>query len=40
MKRFKLSPEAAIDVRDIWAYIAEDSIKSARKVRLSLTSLF
>ena len=36
MKRFKLSPEAASDVRDIWAYIAEDSIKAARKVRISL----
>ncbi len=36
MKRFKLSPQAASDVRDIWAYIAEDSIKAARKVRISL----
>src|SRR5271165_5058477 len=36
MKRLKLSPEAARDVRDIWSYIAEDSIKAARKVRLSL----
>ena len=36
MKRFTLSPEAASDVRDIWAYIAEDNIKAARKVRLSL----
>ena len=36
MKRFKLSPDAAQDVRDIWAYIAEDSVRAARKVRLSL----
>jgi plasmid stabilization system protein ParE len=36
MKRFQLSPEAASDVRDIWAYIAEDSIKAARNVRISL----
>lgn len=34
MKRFKLSPEAARDIREIWAYIAEDSIKAARRVRL------
>jgi plasmid stabilization system protein ParE len=25
MKRFKLSPEAAQDIREIWAYIAADS---------------
>lgn len=36
MKRFKLSPQAASDVRDIWAYIAEDSVKAARRVRISL----
>jgi plasmid stabilization system protein ParE len=36
MKRFKLSPEAASDLHEIWAYIAEDSLKAARKVRLSL----
>ena len=36
MKRFKLSPDAAADIREIWAYIAEDSVKAARKVRLSL----
>ncbi len=36
MKSFKLSPEAASDVRDIWAYIAEDNVKAARNVRLSL----
>ena len=36
MKLFKLSPEAARDIRDIWAYIAEDSIKAAGKIRLNL----
>ena len=36
MKRFKLSPEAAQDIREIWAYIAADSIKAARRVRLQI----
>lgn len=36
MKRFKLSPEAARDIREIWTYIAADSVKAARKVRLAL----
>lgn len=36
MKRFKLSPEAAQDIREIWSYIAADSVKAARKVRLRL----
>jgi toxin ParE1/3/4 len=36
MKRFSLSPDAASDIREIWAYIAADSVKAARKVRLSL----
>ncbi|MFN7920094.1 MAG: type II toxin-antitoxin system RelE/ParE family toxin [Bryobacteraceae bacterium] len=35
-RRFKLSPEAANDIREIWSYIAEDSVRAARKVRLSL----
>ena len=34
MKRFRLSLEAARDIHDIWSYIAEDSIHSARRVRL------
>ena len=34
MKRFKLSPEAAHDIRDIWSFIAQDNIRAARKVRL------
>jgi plasmid stabilization system protein ParE len=34
MKRFKLSPEAACDIREIWAYIAQDSLRAARQVRM------
>jgi toxin ParE1/3/4 len=34
MKRFRLSPEAARDIREIWAYIADDNIPAARRVRL------
>jgi len=36
MKRFRLSPEAAHDVREIWVRIAEDSVKAARRVRLQI----
>jgi len=36
MKRFRLSPEAAQDIREIWVYIAADSIKAARRVRLQI----
>ena len=36
MKSFRLSPEAASDIREIWQYIAEDSERVARKVRLSI----
>lgn len=36
MKRFKLSPEAASDIRQICSYIAEDSVKASLKVRISL----
>ncbi len=36
MKRFKLSPEAARDIHEIWATIAADSIKAARRVRLQI----
>ena len=36
MKRFNLSPEAARDIREIWAYIAQDSIKAARRLRLQI----
>jgi plasmid stabilization system protein ParE len=34
MKPFKLSPEAAQDIREIWAYVAADSVRAARRVRL------
>ena len=36
MKRFKLSPEAAQDIREIRAYIAAPSIKAARRLRLQI----
>lgn len=36
MKRFKLSMEAGQDIREIWVYIAPDSVRAARKVRLML----
>ncbi len=36
MKRFKLSPEAAQDIREIWAHYAADSIKAARRLRLQM----
>jgi plasmid stabilization system protein ParE len=34
--RFLLSPEAARDIREIWSYIADDSLRAARRVRLRL----
>ena len=36
MKRFILSPEAAQDIREVWEYIAADSIKAARRIRLQI----
>jgi plasmid stabilization system protein ParE len=36
MKRFKLSPEAAADIRSIWAFIAKDNIRAARRVRIKI----
>jgi plasmid stabilization system protein ParE len=36
LKRFKLSPEAAADIREIWEYIARDSFRAARRVRLDI----
>jgi toxin ParE1/3/4 len=38
MKGFKLSPEAASDIRNIWAFIAADSVPAARRVRLQILS--
>ena len=37
MKRFKLSPQATDDIRQIWAYIASDNLKAARSVRLKIS---
>jgi plasmid stabilization system protein ParE len=36
MKGFKLSPEAASDIRQIWAYIAADNVRAARRIRLQI----
>ena len=36
MNGFRLSPEAARDIEDIWEYIARDSVCAARRVRLGL----
>ena len=33
---FRLSPEAARDIADIWEYIARDNGRAARRVRLEL----
>ena len=36
MKRFTLSPQAALGIRQIWATIASDSIQAARRTRLQV----
>ncbi len=36
MKPFKLSPQAARDIQQIWAYVAPDSLKAARHIRLQM----
>ena len=36
MKKFRLSPQAIEDIRDIWRYIADDNIEAAAKVRGNL----
>jgi plasmid stabilization system protein ParE len=33
MRRFRLTPEARQDIREIWAYIARDSVHAAGRVR-------
>src|SRR5437764_1860847 len=33
MRRFCLAPEARRDIRDIWSYIASDSVETAARVR-------
>jgi plasmid stabilization system protein ParE len=36
MKRFRLSPEAANDINEIWRFIAEHNIDAAERVRAEL----
>jgi len=36
MKRFTLSPQAAEDIREAWAYIARDNLDAAQRVRLRI----
>jgi toxin ParE1/3/4 len=36
MKRFKLSPHAAEDIREAWAYIARDNLNVASRFRMRL----
>jgi plasmid stabilization system protein ParE len=38
MSRFTLSPQAAHDIRTIWAYIARDNIRAAKRVRLRISA--
>ena len=33
MKTFRLAPEARADIEEIWAYVAEDDIEAAARVR-------
>ena len=33
MSRYRLAPEARQDIKDIWSYIAQDSIGAAARVR-------
>lgn len=36
MNRYRLSPQAADDVREIWGHIAEENIEAAGRVRREL----
>ncbi len=36
MKRFKLSPQAAGDIREAWAYVARDNLNAAGRFRLRI----
>jgi plasmid stabilization system protein ParE len=36
VKSFRLSPEAANDIEEIWRHIADDNIEAARRVRMEL----
>jgi plasmid stabilization system protein ParE len=33
VSRFRLAPDARQDIKDIWSYIAHDSIEAAARVR-------
>ena len=33
MKRFRLAPEASHDIEEVWAFIAQDNIEAAARVR-------
>ena len=33
MKRFRLAPEARQDIKEIWSFIARDSVEAAGRVR-------
>ncbi len=35
-RAFRLAPEAAADLREIWRYIAADSVHAAKRFRLKL----
>jgi plasmid stabilization system protein ParE len=37
MNGFRLSPEAARDIEEIWEYIARDSVRAASRMRQDLT---
>jgi len=36
MKTFRLSPEAALDITEIWDFIAEDNPEAAERVRVDI----
>jgi len=36
MKPFRISPEAAANIREIWEFIAEDNVAAAERVRQEL----
>ncbi len=36
MKRFRISPEAAANISEIWDFIAEDNVAAAERVRQEL----
>ncbi|MBI3210300.1 MAG: type II toxin-antitoxin system RelE/ParE family toxin [Candidatus Solibacter usitatus] len=36
MRRFRLAPEARRDIREIWSFIAGDSLEAASRVRYAI----